>query len=190
VLLANQLSTTTTSITAAIMSSSSTKGTKGENGATGSGFSFLAAARNVGVLGVGLVVGSLVNMSLILYNAKILYPMPMGTSLHDPNQLAAYVATLPPPAFLVVFAAHYGQAVVGGCVAATLATRGTRTRMCRNVVALTALGSLMNSWSLRDVIPAWTWIEIPLYLVVGWAMERYLLQTSTLSDGRSAKKNP
>jgi hypothetical protein len=170
-----------------------TKDTKGEGGeeAGGSGFSFLAAtARNAGALGVGLVAGSVVNMSLILYNAKVLYPIPTGTSLHDPNQLAAYVATLPPLAFLVVFAAHYGQAVVGGYVAARLATRGAAKGVCRCVVALTALGSLINSWTLRDSTPAWTWIEIPLYLVVGWAMERYLLMTLNLSDGTSAKKNP
>jgi hypothetical protein len=176
--------------TAALMSlTSSTEETKGEVG--GSGFSFLAAAaRNVGALGVGFVAGSMVNMSLILGNAKVLYPMPVDTSLHDPKQLAAYVATLPPPAFLVVFAAHYGQAVVGGCVAARLATPAARKGLCRSVVALTALGSLINSWSLRDAIPTWAWIEIPLYLVVGWAMERYLLRVSISFDGTSAKKNP
>jgi len=122
--------------------------------------------RNIGAVVVGLVVGSTVNMALILLNAKVLFPMPVGMDMYDPVQLNAYVATLPAAAFLVVIAAHQGQAFVGGWIAARLAA-SKPMRLALIVGALTLLGGLENLRTIDG--PWWMAVEIPLYLLVAWA---------------------
>ncbi|MCK6502152.1 hypothetical protein L6R53_01885 [Myxococcota bacterium] len=56
-----------------------------------------------------------------MLNGFVLFPTPEGTNLNDPEQMNAYVATLPAAAFVVILAAHLGQALFGGWVAARLA---------------------------------------------------------------------
>lgn len=75
-------------------------------------------AKNIFAVIIGLAVGMAVNMSLVMLNAYALFPMPEGTDMNSPEQMNAYVATLPTVAFLVVMAGHLGQSLVGGWVAA------------------------------------------------------------------------
>ncbi len=70
--------------------------------------------RNILAVIAGLIVGMVVNMALVTLNAYVLFPMPPGTNMQDPEQLNAYMATLPTAAFFVVLAAHLGQSFVGG----------------------------------------------------------------------------
>ncbi|MEQ1570842.1 MAG: hypothetical protein ABMA64_34755 [Myxococcota bacterium] len=122
--------------------------------------------RNFGAVVVGLFVGMLVNMSLILLNTQVLFPVPPELNPSDPAQLAVYVASLPVAALVVVVAAHLGQAFVGGWVAARLA--GSAPRVPALIVgALTLVGGVLNLRTLHG--PAWMWLEVPLYLVVAWA---------------------
>ena len=117
----------------------------------------------------GLVVGSIANMAIVTLNTTVLFPMPPGTSFEDQASFAAWVATLPPAAFLVVLAAHLAQAFVGGWVAARIAGR---PRPPMFVGALTAAGSAVNMLQLPG--PAWMWIDVPLCLAVAygaWAIE-------------------
>ena len=72
--------------------------------------------RNILAVIGGLAVGMAVNMALVMLNAYVLFPMPQGTSMQDTEQFKAYIATLPTTAFLVVLAAHLGQAFAGGLV--------------------------------------------------------------------------
>jgi len=51
--------------------------------------------RNILAVIVGLIIGMAVNMSLVMLNAKVLFPMPEGATMDDPEQLNAWVATLP-----------------------------------------------------------------------------------------------
>ena len=44
---------------------------------------------------VGLGVGMAVNMGLIQLNSTVLYPAPEGMDMNDPEQLQAYMDTLP-----------------------------------------------------------------------------------------------
>jgi hypothetical protein len=61
--------------------------------------------RNIGAVVVGLIAGNVWNMALIMLNSKVLFPMAEGADPWDPEQLKAYVASLPAHAFLVVLAA-------------------------------------------------------------------------------------
>ena len=74
--------------------------------------------RNIGAVVLGLFAGMAVNMGFIMLNSYMLFPMPEGIDMNDPEQMNAYVATLPTAAFLVVLLAHLGQSFVGGWVAA------------------------------------------------------------------------
>jgi hypothetical protein len=79
------------------------------------------------------------------------------------------IRDMPAAAWILVFAAHLGQAFVGGWVAARLgASRPMLLAMIVGVLSLA--GGVMNA--VRLSMPAWTWIEMPLYLVAAWAAGR------------------
>ncbi len=110
-----------------------------------------------------------VNMSLVMLNARVLFPMPEGTDMNNPEQLNAWVATLPTAAFFVVIAAHLGQSFVGGWVAARLGS--SRPMLLAMIVGLASLaGGVMSMMSIKG--PAWLVVELPLYLVVAWLAGR------------------
>lgn len=124
--------------------------------------------RNVLATLAGLVAGSVVNMGLVLLNVS-LFPMPAGASFEDPAAMAAWTATLPASAFLLVLAAHGAQAFVGGALATRLAA--TRGPVPAGLIAtLTALGSAANMVQLPA--PAWMWVDVPLNLALGWGAWR------------------
>ena len=121
--------------------------------------------RNFLAVLAGLVVGMAVNLAFVQLNTRVLYPMPPGTSMQDPEQFNAYLATLPDTAFIVVLVAHLGQAFVGGWVAARLAASRPMT-LALIVGALSLLGGVVNMTMVEH--PTWMYVELPLYLVVAW----------------------
>lgn len=142
--------------------------------------------RNIGAVLAGMVAGSLVNMALILLNSFVLFPMPPGTHFNTPEQVSAYLATLPAVAFVVVMLAHLGQSFVGGWVAARLG--GSQPMMLALIVgAFSLLGGILNMMSIRG--PAWTYIELPLYLVVAWAAGRIEQNRRAGSGQASARRS-
>lgn len=125
--------------------------------------------RNIFAVLAGLAVGMAVNMALIMLNAYVLFPMPDGMDMYDPEQMNEYIATLPTVAFFVVLAAHLGQSFVGGWVAARLGS--SQPMLLAMIVGLFALaGGIMNMMTIRG--PDWMFIELPLYLVVAWQAGR------------------
>ena len=121
--------------------------------------------RNILAVIVGLIIGMAVNMSLVMLNAKVLFPMPEGATMDDPEQLNAWVATLPTAAFFVVLAAHLGQSFVGAWVAARLGA--SEPMLLAMTVGLASLaGGIMAMMSIDG--PTWMIVEMPLYLVVAW----------------------
>jgi hypothetical protein len=125
--------------------------------------------RNVGAVLAGLLVGMGVNMALIMLNGMVLFPMPDGMDMNDPEQMNAYVATLPTVAFFVVLAAHLGQSFVGAWIAARLGA--SRPMVLAMIVGLVSLaGGIINMMTIKG--PAWFAIELPLYLVVAWVAGR------------------
>lgn len=115
---------------------------------------------------IGLACGMVVNMALIKLN-EALYALPEGVTYEDPEAFQAWIDTLPAPAFLIVMAAHLGQALVGGWVAARLTADGP-VRAALIVGGISMVGGLMMFAMVQG--PAWTYVEIPLYLILArWA---------------------
>jgi hypothetical protein len=122
--------------------------------------------RNIAAVVAGIFVGMVVNMSIIQLNTGVLFPLPAGADMNDAAQFNAYLASLPAIAFVVVMAAHLGQAFVGGLVAARLsASHPMRLAL---VVGVFALVGGVAALLMYDG-PAWMVVELPLYLVVAWA---------------------
>ena len=106
-----------------------------------------------------------VNMSLIVLNAYVLFPMPDGMDMSNPEEFNAYVASLPTAAFFVVLAAHLGQSFVGAWLAARI---GSSIPMVLAMIVgvLSLAGGIMNMMTIKG--PDWMYIELPLYLGVAW----------------------
>ena len=125
--------------------------------------------RNILAVVAGLAVGMAVNMALIMLNAYVLFPMPAGMDMNDPEQLQSYIATLPMAAFFVVMAAHLSQSFVGGWVAARMGS--SQPMLLAMIVGFVTLaGGIMMFMDVQG--PAWMFIELPLYLVVAWLAGR------------------
>lgn len=121
--------------------------------------------RNIGAVIVGLVVGNVWNMALIMLNGKVLFPMAEGTDMQDPEQMKAYIATLPAQAFAMVLAAHVGQAGIGGWIAARLGV--SRPMLLSGVVgAVTVAAAVYTQTALEG--PAWMWVDVPLIVAATW----------------------
>jgi len=128
----------------------------------------VAVVRNAGAVIAGLVVGMSVNLALVQLNT-VFFPLPDGVDVTDTAQLRDAIRDLPAAAWILVFAAHLGQSFVGAWVAARLgASRWMTLAMIVGVVSLGA--GIMNAMMLSA--PAWTWIEMPFYLVVAWMAGR------------------
>ena len=118
--------------------------------------------RNVGAVVAGLVVGMTVNLALVQLNT-VLFPLPHGIDVTDTAQMRDAIQDLPAAAWILVFAAHLGQSFVGAWVAARLgASHWMALAMIVGVVSLGA--GIANAIMLST--PAWTWLEMPFYLVV------------------------
>jgi hypothetical protein len=126
---------------------------------------------HVGAMSAGLLLGACVNMSCLYLNTHYFYPLPEGVTMDDADAFAEYIRTLPAAGYILVFCAHYGQVVTGSVVAAQLCPAAA-VRQVYWITALTLLGSIANNFMLRHVIPLWTWLELPLYLVLGWYLGR------------------
>ena len=118
------------------------------------------------VLGVlaGMVVGGIANMAIVVV-MMVIWPLPEGVALDDPEQMAAYTATLPVAAWLMAVLAHLAQCFVGGGVAGRLGTHAMGAAVA--VGALSLIGGVMNLINLGA--PGWMWAELPLYLVAAAA---------------------
>ena len=125
--------------------------------------------RNILAVVAGLGTGMAVNMALVLLNAYVLFPMPPGVDMQDPEAFQAYVSGLPAAAFLVVLAAHLGQSFAGAWVAARLGS--SRPMVLAMIVGVVTLaGGVMNMMTIKG--PDWMFVELPLYLVVAWGAGR------------------
>ena len=118
--------------------------------------------RNAGAVIAGLVVGMFVNLALVQLNT-VFFPLPDGVDLTDSAQMRDAIQDLPAAAWILVFAAHLGQSFVGAWVAARLGASHWMTLAM--IVGVVSLGAgIANAMMLSA--PAWTWLEMPFYLVV------------------------
>ena len=77
--------------------------------------------KNVWAVFAGVVVGSLVNMAIVILGIFII-PLPEGASIWDPESLKAVVQTAGPTFFIPALLAHAIGTLVGAAVAAYFAT--------------------------------------------------------------------
>lgn len=124
----------------------------------------MVVLRNIGAVILGLIAGMIANMALGMLNL-VFFPLPEGVSMWDTEALTAAIRDMPQTVWILPLVAHLAQAFVGGWVAARLG--GSRPVVLAMIVGVVSLvGGVMNAVSLQS--PAWTWIEMPLYLVVAW----------------------
>ena len=127
--------------------------------------------RNILAVVVGLIVGMIFNMCVVLLNTT-LYPMPEGVTFEDADGTAAYFAELPVTAFLIVIVAHVGQAFFGGLVAAVI-SRNASMVVAMIVGVLSMIAGIANMMLMP--MPAWMWIELPLYLLAAYVAAQIVL---------------
>ena len=125
--------------------------------------------RNLFAVMLGLAVGMAVNLALIELNSQVLFPMPPGTDMSNPEQFNAYVAGLPHTAFIVVLLAHLGQSYVGAWIAARVGA-SHRMKLAVAVGIVSLIGGVMAMFMIDG--PGWLAIELPLYLVLAWVAGR------------------
>ncbi len=99
----------------------------------------------------GLVLGSVVNMALVMAGHALL-PLPAGTDPNDPASLAAVMPTLGPAHFAFPWLAHALGTFAGALVAALISSPG-RTAAAWTVGALFACGGIAAA--LMIPAPAW-----------------------------------
>ncbi len=124
--------------------------------------------RNIAAVIFGLIVGSIVNLALLQLNL-VLFPLPEGVELEDTERMREVVQGMPPKAWVLILAAHLGQAFVGGWFAARLG-KSHPLRLALIVGSLSLVGGMANAILLAT--PAWTWAEMPFYLVFAWVAGR------------------
>ena len=120
---------------------------------------------------IGLAVGMIFNMGMVVLNTA-LHPMPEGVDFNDAEGMSAYIATLPLMALVLIVVAHVGQAFIGGLVAAAIG-RSASMVVAMIVGVISMLLGIANLMSMP--LPAWMWIEMPLYLLAAWFAARIVL---------------
>jgi hypothetical protein len=86
--------------------------------------------------------------------------------MRDKEAFQACVDTLPALAFLVVMAAHLGQAFFGGLVAAWVRA-SHRLTLAMIVGGISMLGGVIKMRAVKG--PRWMLVELPLYLLLVYA---------------------
>jgi hypothetical protein len=122
--------------------------------------------RNILAVLAGLVVGSAVNMGLIMAGGAVL-PPPAGADVGSMESLAATMHLFGPQHFIFPYLAHALGTLVGAVVAALLAA-SHRDRMAMVIGAFFLLGGIVSSVQL----PAPLWFKaldvITAYLPMGY----------------------
>ena len=111
-------------------------------------------ARNIGGLVLGLLIGSAVNMSLIMLGPSIV-PPPPGVDVTDPESLGASMHLFEVRHFAMPFAAHALGTLVGAAVAFAIAATH-RLSISLIVGAAFFAGGIVAS----RMLPAPLWFEL------------------------------
>ena len=122
--------------------------------------------RNTLAVLAGVVVGSVVNMGLIMVSGKVI-PPPPGADVTTAEGLKASIHLFEPRHFVFPFLAHALGTLAGACLTAALAaTRKTALALVIGIVFLA--GGVANAFMLPA--PLW-FIAVDLlgaYLPMGW----------------------
>ncbi len=133
--------------------------------------------RTIAGVVVGVVVAWLTIM-LAEFASAPLHPMPAGLDMRDPESVAAFVATLPASALLLVLSGWVLGGLVGGYVAASI-SRKPRAALTVGIVIV--LGVIANAVMIPH--PLWmTAAGVLLPIPAAWLGAK--LATRRTSDGR------
>ena len=123
-------------------------------------------ARNVIAVILGVVVGSIVNMGLIMVSGQVI-PPPPGVDMTNMESLRASMHLFEPKHFLFPLLAHALGTFVGGFVASLVAA-SQRMKLALGVSAFFLLGGIVNVF----LLPSPTWFAaldlIGAYIPMGW----------------------
>lgn len=135
----------------------------------------------VGIV-TGLVVG-MIGMMLLHMLSMIIYPLPDGVDVNDPESLGQYIPNMPLGAFIMVWMAHGGGAFIASATCTAIA--GSRWYIGAGILGvLFTLAGIANLLMLPH--PLWfAAVDLLAYLplallacyLVGGLFERKSLQT-------------
>tara|TARA_R110000850_G_scaffold109659_1_gene222748 strand:+ start:17702 stop:18112 length:411 start_codon:yes stop_codon:yes gene_type:complete len=130
--------------------------------------------RNIVAVVIGLIGGSLVNMSLIMMSGSII-PPPEGVDVTSMDGLKENMHLFAPKHFIMPFLAHALGALSGGYLAALIAVTHKMTfAFCVGIFFL--LGGIVNVF----ILPSPTWFTlldlIVAYIPMAWLGGRLALK--------------
>jgi hypothetical protein len=132
--------------------------------------------KNILAVVAGLIVGSAINMGLIILGHQII-PLPEGTDTSTMEGLKAAMASFGPKDFLFPFLAHAVGTLAGAYVAARIAAT-SKMRLALVIGFAFLIGGVINVVS----IPAPIWFEaldlIAAYLPMAWLGGRMAIRSS------------
>jgi hypothetical protein len=123
-------------------------------------------ARNAVAVILGVLVGSLVNMGLIMISGQVI-PPPEGVDVTNMESLRSSMHLFEPKHFLFPFLAHALGAFVGGFVTSMLAA-SQRMKLALGVSAFFLLGGIVNVFLLPSPIWFAALDLIGAYIPMGW----------------------
>lgn len=136
--------------------------------------------RNAGAVVAGLVLGSVVNMSLILLSGSVI-PPPEGADSTTVEGLKASMHLFQPKHFLFPFLAHALGTLVGAWLAARIAI-GSKIRPAMVVGLLFMAGGIANV----RMLPSPLWFSIldigVAYLPMAWLGMRLAVRKNRVSE--------
>ena len=123
-------------------------------------------ARNIVAVVLGLIVGSIINMGLIMISGKVI-PPPEGVDVTTMEGLKSSMHLFEPKHFLFPFLAHALGSFAGSFVASMLGAT-QRMKLAMAVSAFFLLGGIVNVF----LLPSPTWFSaldlIGAYIPMGW----------------------
>jgi hypothetical protein len=117
--------------------------------------------RNILSAFLGLITGIFIILSLEVLS-HIIYPMPTGLNINDPEALVIYTSSAPVVVFVLLIISYATSALVGGLVAAAVAIKNKMSQ------AVTVGGILMGLGAYNLFMiphPIWT-IIISIFLFI------------------------
>lgn len=122
--------------------------------------------RNILAVIAGVIIGSMVNMGLIMISGKVI-PPPAGADVTDMESLKSSMHLFEAKHFIFPFLAHALGTLVGAFVAALIAV-SHKMKFALGIGAFFLLGGIMNVFMLPS--PLWFTILdlVGAYLPMGW----------------------
>jgi hypothetical protein len=122
--------------------------------------------RNILAVVAGLIIGSAVNMGLIMISGNVI-PPPAGVDVTDMESLKSSMHLFEPKHFIFPFLAHAFGTLVGAFIAALIAVNH-KIKMALAIGVFFLLGGIMNVFMLPS--PVWFTILdiIGAYIPISW----------------------